>query len=61
MLLIYELGYMMVSAFTLYLLALIAIIAKKKKFAWIFIWAGLLLGAYIIWYHATSTIGINLK
>jgi hypothetical protein len=52
---------MMVSAFTLYLLAVIAIMSKKKKLAWLFTWAGLLLSAYIVWYHATSTLGINLQ
>ncbi len=50
----------MIAVFTLYLFALAAMMAHKRKMAIWLIILGLLLASYIIWYHATSSLGINL-
>lgn len=52
---------MMISAFALYLFAMVFILAGKRSLAFIFTALGLLLAAFIVWYHATSSLGINLS
>jgi glycerol uptake facilitator-like aquaporin len=51
---------MMVSVFTVYLIAMILIIAKKRKTSYAVIAIGLLLAAFMLWYHSTNNLGINL-
>jgi hypothetical protein len=51
---------MMIGVFTLYLIAMIAMIAKKRPWAISAIWLGLLLAGFLLWFHATDKIGINL-
>ena len=51
---------MMITVFTFYLFAMIAIVANKRKPALIFTILGLLGAAFLLWYHATNKLGINL-
>ncbi|MBI2743786.1 MAG: hypothetical protein HYX48_07720 [Chlamydiales bacterium] len=51
---------MMIGVFTLYLLAMAFIVVKKRGVAIFSITAGLLFAILTLWYHATSTLNINL-
>ncbi len=51
---------MMIGVFILYLCALIAIIAKKRRPALIFGIVGLLSGVLLFWHHVTTKLNINL-